>query len=41
MLGAVYGDKAGSIYGMNESQKKEVISDLANEYVKILKKVYK
>ena len=37
----IVGSVAESLYGMNESQKKDAISGLPNEYVKILRKVYK
>ena len=37
----IVGSVAESIYGLSDSQKEEAISGLPNEYVKILKKVYK
>ena len=37
----IVGSVAESIYGMSEIQKEDAISGLPNEYVKILKRVYK
>ena len=37
----IVGSVAESLYGMSEVQKKEAISGLPNEYVKILKRVYR
>ena len=37
----IVGSIAESIYGMTDEQKEDAIRDLPNEYVKVLKKVYK
>ena len=37
----IVGSVTESLYGMSEVQKKETISGLPNQYVKILKRVYK
>ena len=37
----IVGSVAESLYGMNDIQKKDTISNLPNDYVKILKKVYR
>ena len=37
----IVGSVTESLYGMNDIQKKDTISNLPNDYVKILKKVYR
>ena len=37
----IVGSVAESLYGMNEKEKKDAVNGLPNEYVKVLKRVYK
>ena len=37
----IVGSVTESLYGMNDTQKKDTILNLPNDYVKILKKVYR
>ena len=37
----IVGSIAESIYGMNDNEKEDAISNLPNQYVKVLTKVYK